>query len=98
MFYSCFIYDYKGPCYVYYLKTAEQNEHYKQAIDELNEKEIEAECCLAFVEQEKEKEEQWAREGKSPPARQASWEVYWKDHKQKRDKRLKGGVDNICYT
>jgi hypothetical protein len=76
MFWGCFIYDYKGPCYVYYPETEEQKAHYKQAINKLNEKEVKAKCRLAFAKQEKEKEEQWAREGKNPPTRQASWDVY----------------------
>jgi hypothetical protein len=76
MFWGCFTYDYKGPCHVYYPETEEQKAHYEQAIDKLNEKEVEAECCLAFAKQEKEKEERWAREGKNPPVRRASWDVY----------------------
>jgi hypothetical protein len=77
----------KGPCYIYYPKTEEQKIHYEEAINELNEKEIKAECCLAFEKQEKRKEERWEREGKKPPGIRASWEVYWKNNKQKRDGR-----------
>ena len=58
MFQGCFTYNYKGPCYVYYLKTAEQKELYKDAIKILNAKEVEAKCYKAFAEQEKEKERQ----------------------------------------
>ena len=57
MFWGCFTYDYKGPCHVYYPKTAKQKEHYKQQINELNKNEVEAKCRLAFEKQEKEKEE-----------------------------------------
>jgi len=98
MFWGCFTYDFKGPCHIYYPETAEQKEHYKEQIDTLNEGEVEAECCLAFDKQEKEKEERWTRQGKNFPTRRASWEIYWKNHKQKRDKRSRGGVDNIRYT
>jgi hypothetical protein len=92
MFWGCFTYDFKGPCHIYYRKTAEQKEHYEEQINTLNEGEVEAECRLAFDKQEKEK---WTRQGKNFPTKRASWEVYWKNHKQKRDKRLRGGVDNI---
>src|SRR5256714_3192031 len=98
MFWACFTYDYKGPCYIYYPETAEQKEHYQEQIDRLNENEVEKECRLAFDKQEKEKEEKWTRQGKKFPTRRATWEVYWKNHKQKRDRRSRGGVDNIRYT
>jgi hypothetical protein len=57
MFWGCFIYNFKGPCYIYHPETAEQKEHYKEQIGILNKGEIEAECCLAFDKQKKEKEE-----------------------------------------
>jgi hypothetical protein len=77
-------------CHIYYPETAEQKEHYEEQIDTLNEGEVEAECRLAF-----DKQERWTRQGKNFPTRCASWEIYWKNHKQKRDKRSRGGVDNI---
>jgi predicted S18 family serine protease len=57
---------------VYYPETKEQKAYYKQAINKLNKKEVKAKCRLAFAKQEKEKEEQWAREGKNPLTRQVS--------------------------
>jgi hypothetical protein len=72
MFWGCFTYDYKGPCYIYYPETEEQKVHYEEAIDKLNKKEVKAECRLAFKKQEKEKEERWEREGEKPLARRAS--------------------------
>jgi hypothetical protein len=57
MFWGCFIYDHKGPCYIYYLETEEQKEHNEELIKELNDNEIKAECREAFAKQEREKEE-----------------------------------------
>jgi hypothetical protein len=57
MFWGCFIYDYKGPCYIYYPETAEQREEYLQNIQHLNDTEVEAECRAAFDRQEKAKED-----------------------------------------
>jgi hypothetical protein len=57
MFWSCFSYDTKGPCHVYYKETAEQKLHYQEIINNLNDTEIEKEGRLAFTEQEKLKEE-----------------------------------------
>jgi hypothetical protein len=57
MFWGCFIYDFKRPCYIYYPETAEQKEYYKEQIDTFNKGEVEVECHLAFDKQEKEKEE-----------------------------------------
>jgi hypothetical protein len=30
MFWGCFLYDYKGPCHIYYKETEEQKEAYKE--------------------------------------------------------------------
>jgi len=72
MFWGCFTYDHKGPCYIYYPETEEQKTHYKEQINELNKNKVEAKCCAAFDKQEKEKEEQWTREGKKFLVRQAT--------------------------
>ncbi|OCK94125.1 uncharacterized protein K441DRAFT_562659, partial [Cenococcum geophilum 1.58] len=53
---GCFIYNYKGPCYIYYKETEEQKEVNKAEIERINKEEIEAECRAAFNTQEKEKE------------------------------------------
>lgn len=98
MFQGCFTYDFKGLCHIYYPKTTEQKEHYEGQINTLNEGEVEVECRLAFDKQEKVKEEKWTRQGKEFPTRRTSWEVYQKNHKQKRDKRSRGRVDNIQFT
>ena len=98
MFWGCFTYDYKGPCHIYYPETADQKEEYLQVIQKLNDEEIEAECRIAFDRQEKAKEAKWKSEGKKPPGKRASWEVYWKNHKIKRNGKSRGGVDNTRYT
>jgi hypothetical protein len=59
MFWGCFTYDHKGPCYIYYPKTLEQKEEYLRVIQKLNDTEIEAECRITFNRQEKEKEKNW---------------------------------------
>ena len=56
MFWGCFTYDIKGPCHIYYPETDAQKLAYGVQIEELNEKEIEAECWADFEVQEKEKE------------------------------------------
>jgi hypothetical protein len=56
MFWGCFIYNFKGLYYIYYPETAEQKEYYKEQIGIFNKRKIEAEYCLAFDKQEKEKE------------------------------------------
>jgi hypothetical protein len=33
MFWACFIYDYKGPCHIYYPETPEQKTHNEKLID-----------------------------------------------------------------
>ena len=48
MFWGCFTYNYKGPYYIYYPETVEQKVYYKEQIDELNKKEVEVECRIAF--------------------------------------------------
>jgi hypothetical protein len=42
----------------------------------MNDDEIEAECREAFERRERMKEIKWAEEGRRPPARRATWEVY----------------------
>jgi hypothetical protein len=44
MFWGCFIYDYKGPCHIYYPKTMEQKAANEARMDELNKEEIKEEC------------------------------------------------------
>ncbi|KAH6696479.1 hypothetical protein BKA61DRAFT_662537 [Leptodontidium sp. MPI-SDFR-AT-0119] len=56
-----------------------------------------AECRATFDAQERAKEAEWDRKGQRWPAKRASWEVYWKNHKYKRDAQSRGGVDNIRY-
>jgi hypothetical protein len=98
MFWGCFTYDYKGPCYIYYPETVDQKEEYLRVVQKLNDKEVEAECQAAFNRQEREKEAKWKSKGKKPPGRRASWEVYWKNYKAKRNRKSYSRVDNIRYT
>jgi hypothetical protein len=56
MFWSCFSYDTKEPCHIYYKKTAKQKLHYQKIINNLNNIEIKKEGQLAFAEQKKLKE------------------------------------------
>ena len=48
MFWACFTYDYKGPCYIYYTETEEQKAKNKEEIERLNKEEIIAEAREAF--------------------------------------------------
>jgi hypothetical protein len=56
MFWECFIYDYKGPCHIYYKKTEEQKETNQGEIDRINKEEVEAKYRKKFNIQEREKE------------------------------------------
>ena len=42
MFWRCFIYNYKGPCYIYYPKTNKQKAANKAKMERLNIEEIKA--------------------------------------------------------
>ena len=72
MFWSCFTYDHKGPCYIYYPETLEQKEEYLRVIQKLNDTEIEAECRITFDRQEREKEKIWDIKKQKWPTRRAS--------------------------
>ena len=50
------MYNYKGPCYIYYPETLEQKAANKARIDKLNKEEIKAECRELFNKQERAKE------------------------------------------
>jgi hypothetical protein len=76
MFWSCFTYDHKGPCHIYYPETPEQKAKNREEIDRLNEQEIMAECRAAFDEQEREKERRWDEKRQKWPKNRALWEVY----------------------
>jgi hypothetical protein len=52
MFWGCFTYDYKGPCYIYYPETDEQKAANEAEMERLNTEEIKAECRATFKEQE----------------------------------------------
>jgi hypothetical protein len=98
MFWGCFSYDYKGPCYIYYKETEEQKIFYEEKMQQNNDEEIEAEARAEFNRIQAEKEEKWRLKGRKQPGKPASWEVYWENHKQKRDRKYKGGIDNMRYT
>jgi hypothetical protein len=83
MFWGRFSYDHKGPCHIYYKETEEQKDDFAEKIDELNDREIEAECRVDFEERERLKEESWLAKGKKFPKNRATWEVYWKNNKQR---------------
>ena len=48
MFWAYFIYNYKGPYYIYYPKTKEQKAKNEERIKQLNDKEIKDEAYEAF--------------------------------------------------
>lgn len=96
MFWACFTYDYKGPCYIYYPETHEQKAYNKEEIERLNEEEIMAEAQAAFEEQEREKERKWDEKGQRWPTNRATQEVYWKNNQFKKS-ASRGGVDNLPY-
>ena len=97
MFWGCFSYNYKGPCHIYYKETEEQKVAYEELIQK-NNTEIEAEARAEFDQIQTEKEEEWRLKEKKKAGVPASWEVFWKNHKQRRNGKYKGGIDNICYT
>jgi hypothetical protein len=63
MFWACFMYNYKRPCYIYYPETLEQKAANEEKIEQLNNKEIEDEACEVFDAQECEKERKWDKKG-----------------------------------
>jgi hypothetical protein len=97
MFWGCFTYDCKGPCHIYYKETDEQKELYNQQIQH-NNIQLEAEIHEEFDQIQAQKEAEWQSKGKKKPGKPASWEVYWKQHMQKRNSKYKGGIDNMRYT
>ncbi len=56
MFWACFTYDYKGPCYIYYPETLEQKAKNEEEIKRLNKEEIIVDTREAFDIREREKE------------------------------------------
>jgi hypothetical protein len=56
MFWSCFTYNHKGPCHIYYPETLEQKAKNKEEIKQLNKEEIMAEARDTFNTREREKE------------------------------------------
>jgi hypothetical protein len=72
MFWGCFSYDYKGPCYIYYKETEEQKIFYKEKMQQNNDKEIEAEARAEFDRIQAEKEEEWRLKGRKKPRKPAS--------------------------
>lgn len=72
MFWGCFTYDCKGPCYIYHKETEEQKEANEAEMDRINEEEVEAECRAAFDAQEREKERKWDKKGQKWPKKRAS--------------------------
>jgi hypothetical protein len=98
MFWGCFSYDYKGPCHIYYKETEEQKIFYEEKMQQNNDEEIEAEMRAEFDRIQAEKEEAWRLKGRKKPGKPASWEVFWENHKQKRNGKYKGGIDNMRYT
>ena len=97
MFWTCFIYDHKGLCHIYYLETPEQKAKKEEEIEHLNKEEIITKCCAAFDLQEWEKKRKWDKKEQKWPKKQASWEIYWKKNQYKKDLSWEE-VDNIWYT
>jgi hypothetical protein len=56
MFWAYFIYDFKGPCYIYDPKTNEQKAKNKEKTEHFNKEKIIEEAWATFKEQEREKE------------------------------------------
>ncbi len=98
MFQSCFLYNYKGPCYIYYLETLIQKRFYKDLIQNNNNSKIEAKARAKFDKQQAEILEEQRIKGKKKSRKPASWEAFWNRYKQKRNRKYKGGIDNIRYT
>ena len=48
MFWACFTYNHKGPCYIYYPKTKEQKAKNEERIKQLNNEEIKDKAHKAF--------------------------------------------------
>jgi hypothetical protein len=77
MFWACFTYNYKRPCYIYYPETEEQKDYYEEQIETLDETEIKEELRAAFAEQEAKKKAKWTAAGTKFLIRRASWEVFF---------------------
>ena len=67
-------------------------------MQQLNDKEIEAEARIEFNNRQEAMAEKWRQKGRAKPGKPASWEVFWEAHRQKRNGKYKGGIDNIRYT
>ena len=80
MFWGCFTYNHKGPCHIYYPKTADQKQTYKDAVKILNKEELEAKCQAEFAQQEKDKEAKWTAKNQKFLSKRASQEVYQKTY------------------
>ena len=92
-----FMYDYKGPCHIYYKEIVEQKEANEDEIDRINEDEVEAKCRIAFNAQEREKEKKQDVKGQKWLKNCTSQEVYQKKNIYKRRVSC-GRVDNVHYT
>lgn len=97
-FEGCFTYNFKGSCYIYYLKTPTQKKYYKSLIKTLNNDEIKAEALKVFDQQERDKRAKWQAKERLKSSKPASFEVFWKNYKQKRNGKYKGEINNIQYT
>jgi len=67
-------------------------------IETLNNDEIKAEALEVFDQRERDKRAEWRAKGRLKPSKPASFEVFWKNYKQKRNGKYKGEINNIQYT
>jgi len=92
MFWGCFSYDLKGPCYIWEEETLAEKKEAKEWIDKVNAK-LEAQCKLKWElsTQIRRMKITWNISGKKP-----KWKWYEKTGKLKR-KASKGGIDWYRY-
>ena len=96
MFQVYFIYNTKGPYYIYYKKTEEQKELNQVEIDRINKEEVEAKYYIVFNAQEREKERKQDIKRQKQPKKRISQEVYQKRNIFKKGV-LQGEVNNLRY-
>jgi hypothetical protein len=97
MFWGCFSFDFKGPCYVYLKETAAQTKLYADIMKVHNDAQLPA-IYTQWRAKEASKAMKWTALRRKPPGKPALFENFLKGHPliMSREKG-KGGIDHIRY-
>jgi hypothetical protein len=97
MFWGCFSFDFKGPCYVYLKETAAQTKHYQQIIDDHNALQLPM-IRAQWRAKEALKALKWLALGRKPPGKPAVFENFRKRHPLTMSREQgRGGIDHVRY-